>query len=92
VAGRSGEMKDTVPLNTLAVNGLEKFFSGEERPCLLGTFGRTSSMLPKKWLMQYGHIWIGYQTMTKTLTILFRLAVSSAFSVGVALIFQKQFG
>lgn len=43
----SGEMKDTVQLNRLAVYGLEKFFSRKERSDMLKTFGGIPSMLPK---------------------------------------------
>lgn len=43
----SGEMKDTVQLNQLAVYGLEKFFSKKERVDLLRTFGGVPSMIPK---------------------------------------------
>ncbi|CAK7893036.1 phospholipid:diacylglycerol acyltransferase [[Candida] anglica] len=43
----SGEMKDTVQLNALAVYGLEKFFSRKERLDMLRTFGGIPSMLPK---------------------------------------------
>lgn len=43
----SGEMKDTVQLNQLAVYGLEKFFSRKERVDMLRTFGGVPSMIPK---------------------------------------------
>lgn len=43
----SGEMKDTVQLNQLAVYGLEKFFSKKERVDMLRTFGGVPSMIPK---------------------------------------------
>lgn len=43
----SGEMKDTVQLNQLAVYGLEKFFSRKERVDMLRTFGGVPSMLPR---------------------------------------------
>lgn len=43
----SGEMKDTVQLNALAVYGLEKFFSRKERVDMLRSFGGVPSMLPK---------------------------------------------
>lgn len=43
----SGEMKDTVQLNELAVYGLESFFSRRERLDLLRTFGGIPSMLPR---------------------------------------------
>ncbi|KAA8909252.1 hypothetical protein TRICI_004564 [Trichomonascus ciferrii] len=47
VALLSGEMKDTVQLNALAVYGLERFFSRRERADMLRTFGGIASMLPK---------------------------------------------
>lgn len=47
VALLSGEMKDTVQLNALAVYGLERFFSRRERADMLRTFGGLLSMLPK---------------------------------------------
>ncbi|KAK7207484.1 Phospholipid:diacylglycerol acyltransferase [Myxozyma melibiosi] len=47
VALLSGEMKDTVQLNALAVYGLEKFFSRAERAYMLRTFPGVASMLPK---------------------------------------------
>lgn len=43
----SGEMKDTVQLNQLAIYGLEKFFSKKERVEMLRTFGGVPSMIPK---------------------------------------------
>lgn len=43
----SGEMKDTVQLNYLAVYGLEKFFSKKERVDMIRTFGGVPSMMPK---------------------------------------------
>lgn len=43
----SGEMKDTIDLNTFAMYGLEKFFSKKERLELLQTWGGIPSMLPK---------------------------------------------
>lgn len=43
----SGEMKDTIDLNALAMYGLEKFFSRKERLELLQTWGGIPSMLPK---------------------------------------------
>ncbi|GMM34597.1 phospholipid:diacylglycerol acyltransferase [Saccharomycopsis crataegensis] len=43
----SGEMKDTVQLNSVAVYGLEKFFSRKERVDMLRTFGGIPSMIPK---------------------------------------------
>lgn len=47
VALLSGEMKDTVQLNAMAVYGLEQFFSRRERADLLRTFGGIASMIPK---------------------------------------------
>lgn len=47
VALLSGEMKDTVQLNAMAVYGLEQFFSKRERVDLLRSFGGLASMLPK---------------------------------------------
>ncbi|KAK9474264.1 Lecithin:cholesterol acyltransferase-domain-containing protein [Dipodascopsis tothii] len=47
VALLSGEMRDTVQLNALAVYGLEKFFSRAERAAMLRTFPGLASMLPK---------------------------------------------
>lgn len=43
----SGEMKDTIQLNTLAMYGLEKFFSRRERLEMIQTWGGIPSMLPK---------------------------------------------
>lgn len=43
----SGEMKDTVQLNYLAVYGLEKFLSKRERVEMIRTFGGVPSMMPK---------------------------------------------
>lgn len=43
----SGEMKDTIQLNTLAMYGLEKFFSRKERLDMLRTWGGVPSMVPK---------------------------------------------
>ncbi|GAV47934.1 hypothetical protein ZYGR_0I02300 [Zygosaccharomyces rouxii] len=43
----SGEMKDTIQLNALAMYGLEKFFSRKERLEMLQTWGGIPSMLPK---------------------------------------------
>lgn len=47
VALMSGEMKDTVQLNAMAVYGLEQFFSRRERADLLRTWGGIASMIPK---------------------------------------------
>ncbi|CCH41105.1 phospholipid:diacylglycerol acyltransferase [Wickerhamomyces ciferrii] len=52
----SGEMKDTVQLNTLAVYGLEKFFSRRERLDMLRTFGGVASMLPKGGDLIWGNL------------------------------------
>lgn len=43
----SGEMKDTVQLNYLAMYGLEKFLSKRERVEMIRTFGGVPSMMPK---------------------------------------------
>lgn len=43
----SGEMKDTVQLNYLAVYGLDKFLSKRERVDMIQTFGGVPSMIPK---------------------------------------------
>lgn len=43
----SGEMKDTIQLNALAMHGLEKFFSRRERLEMIQTWGGIPSMLPK---------------------------------------------
>lgn len=55
VALLSGEMKDTVQLNAMAVYGLEKFFSRVERATLLRSFGGIASMLPKGGEAIWGH-------------------------------------
>ncbi|KAH3673340.1 hypothetical protein WICMUC_003700 [Wickerhamomyces mucosus] len=52
----SGEMKDTVQLNALAVYGLEKFFSRRERLDMLRTFGGIASMLPKGGDLIWGNL------------------------------------
>lgn len=51
----SGEMKDTVQLNAMAVYGLEKFFSRKERAMLLRTYSGIASMLPKGGEAVWGH-------------------------------------
>ncbi|CCK69812.1 phospholipid:diacylglycerol acyltransferase KNAG_0D00600 [Huiozyma naganishii CBS 8797] len=51
----SGEMKDTIQLNTLAMYGLEKFFSRKERLQMLQTWGGIPSMLPKGGDMIWGN-------------------------------------
>ncbi|KAL3230568.1 Phospholipid:diacylglycerol acyltransferase [Nakaseomyces bracarensis] len=43
----SGEMKDTIQLNAIAMYGLEKFFSRKERLDMIRTWGGVPSMLPK---------------------------------------------
>lgn len=52
----SGEMRDTVQLNALAVYGLEKFFSKNERAEMLRTFGGVPSMLPKGGNLVWGDL------------------------------------
>ncbi|AET37873.1 phospholipid:diacylglycerol acyltransferase Ecym_2120 [Eremothecium cymbalariae DBVPG len=52
----SGEMKDTIDLNTLAMYGLEKFFSRKERLELLQTWGGIPSMLPKGGNLIWGNM------------------------------------
>ncbi|KAI5961177.1 LRO1 [Candida pseudojiufengensis] len=52
----SGEMKDTVQLNALAVYGLEQFFSRRERVDLLRTFGGVASMFPKGGDLIWGNL------------------------------------
>ncbi|ODV90140.1 hypothetical protein CANCADRAFT_26813 [Tortispora caseinolytica NRRL Y-17796] len=56
VALMSGEMRDTVQLNPLAVYGLEKFFSRSERAYMLRTFGGIPSMIPKGGSVVWGGI------------------------------------
>ncbi|CDK27017.1 unnamed protein product [Kuraishia capsulata CBS 1993] len=56
VALLSGEMKDTVQLNALAVQGLEKFFSRRERLDMLRTFGGIPSMFPKGGDLIWGNL------------------------------------
>ncbi|GME73053.1 unnamed protein product [Ambrosiozyma monospora] len=43
----SGEMKDTIQLNPMAMKALEKFMSRHERITLLKSFGGVPSMIPK---------------------------------------------
>ncbi|CUS23331.1 LAQU0S09e02366g1_1 [Lachancea quebecensis] len=50
----SGEMKDTIQLNALAMYGLEKFFSRKERVDMIQTWGGVPSMLPKGGSMIWG--------------------------------------
>lgn len=52
----SGEMKDTVQLNYLAVFGLEKFLSKKERVDMLRTFGGIPSMMPKGGDLIWGNL------------------------------------
>ncbi|EGW34741.1 uncharacterized protein SPAPADRAFT_132946 [Spathaspora passalidarum NRRL Y-27907] len=52
----SGEMKDTVQLNALAVYGLEQFFSRRERVDMLRTFGGIAGMLPKGGELIWGNL------------------------------------
>lgn len=52
----SGEMKDTIQLNALAMFGLEKFFSRKERVELLQTWGGIPSMLPKGGDLIWGNL------------------------------------
>ncbi|CAI5758755.1 unnamed protein product [Candida verbasci] len=52
----SGEMKDTVQLNALAVYGLEQFFSRRERVDMLRTFGGVASMIPKGGDLIWGNL------------------------------------
>mgnify|MGYP000026539228 CR=1 FL=1 len=52
----SGEMKDTVQLNALAVYGLEQFFSRRERVDMLRTFGGVASMFPKGGDLIWGNL------------------------------------
>lgn len=52
----SGEMKDTVQLNAVAVYGLEKFFSRRERLEMLRTFGGVPSMMPKGGSRVWGNL------------------------------------
>lgn len=51
----SGEMKDTVQLNYLAVYGLEKFFSRKERVEMIRTFGGVPAMIPKGGNLVWGN-------------------------------------
>ncbi|AMD21444.1 HER165Wp [Eremothecium sinecaudum] len=52
----SGEMKDTIDLNSLAMYGLEKFFSRKERLEMLQTWGGIPSMLPKGGNLVWGNM------------------------------------
>lgn len=52
----SGEMKDTVQMNQLAIYGLEKFFSRKERVDMARTFGGVPGMLPKGGDLIWGNL------------------------------------
>ncbi|AOA62882.1 Acyltransferase [Komagataella phaffii CBS 7435] len=52
----SGEMKDTVQLNALAVEGLEKFLSRRERADMIRSFGGIASMIPKGGDLIWGNL------------------------------------
>ncbi|AGO12987.1 AaceriAFL179Cp [[Ashbya] aceris (nom. inval.)] len=52
----SGEMKDTIDLNALAMYGLEKFFSRKERLDLLRSWGGIPSMIPKGGNLIWGNM------------------------------------
>ncbi|CDO95624.1 unnamed protein product [Kluyveromyces dobzhanskii CBS 2104] len=52
----SGEMKDTIQLNTIAMYGLEKFFSRRERLEMIQTWGGIPSMLPKGGDLIWGNL------------------------------------
>lgn len=57
----SGEMKDTIDLNTFAMYGLEKFFSRKERLDMLQTWGGIPSMLPKGGDLIWGNLTHSYE-------------------------------
>ncbi|ODV80754.1 LACT-domain-containing protein [Suhomyces tanzawaensis NRRL Y-17324] len=63
----SGEMKDTVQLNALAVYGLEKFFSRRERVDMLRSFGGIASMFPKGGELIWGNLTHAPDDPTNTL-------------------------
>lgn len=63
----SGEMKDTVQLNALAVYGLESFLSRRERVDLLRTFGGIPSMIPKGGDIVWGNLTHAPDDKTNTL-------------------------
>lgn len=63
----SGEMKDTVQLNALAVYGLEKFFSRRERVDMLRSFGGIASMIPKGGSTIWGNLTYSPDDPTNTL-------------------------
>lgn len=52
----SGEMKDTVQLNALAMYGLEKFLSRKERVDLIRSFAGVPSMIPKGGDLIWGNL------------------------------------
>lgn len=52
----SGEMKDTIDLNSFAMYGLEKFFSRKERLEMIQTWGGIPSMLPKGGDLIWGNL------------------------------------
>lgn len=52
----SGEMKDTIDLNSAAMYGLEKFFSRKERLEMIQTWGGIASMLPKGGDLIWGNL------------------------------------
>lgn len=52
----SGEMKDTIDLNSVAMYGLEQFFSRKERLEMLQTWGGIPSMLPKGGDLIWGNL------------------------------------
>lgn len=63
----SGEMRDTVQLNALAVYGLEKFFSKKERVDMLQSFGGIASMIPKGGDVIWGNLTHAPDDPTNTL-------------------------
>ncbi|CUM66081.1 uncharacterized protein PRCAT00003735001 [Priceomyces carsonii] len=65
----SGEMKDTVQLNALAVYGLEKFFSKKERVEMVRTFGGVPSMIPKGGDLIWGNLTNAPDDPTNTLEV-----------------------
>ncbi|KAK6462833.1 Lecithin:cholesterol acyltransferase-domain-containing protein [Scheffersomyces coipomensis] len=63
----SGEMRDTVQLNALAVYGLEQFFSRRERVEMLRSFGGIASMIPKGGDLIWGNLTHAPDDPTNTL-------------------------
>ncbi|CCE63001.1 hypothetical protein TPHA_0D03660 [Tetrapisispora phaffii CBS 4417] len=59
----SGEMKDTIQLNAIAMYGLEKFFSRRERLNLLRTWGSIPSMFPKGGDLIWGNHTFSYEDL-----------------------------